>query len=112
MGSDHEAADNQPAIQAYVVLLLSITDPEAYADYLSRAIPTVEAHGGTFLVVSDTPTTVEGPWPSERTVVITFPSLDDATTWYHSPAYQPLVEDRIRSAVSRVAIFEGQPDSR
>jgi uncharacterized protein (DUF1330 family) len=109
---DTSTEDRGPDTDAYVVLLLDITDPDAYADYLKRAIPTAETHGGTFVVVSDSPMTVEGPRPSERTVVISFPSMDDATRWYNSPAYRPLVEDRVRSAVSKVAIFEGQPDSR
>jgi uncharacterized protein (DUF1330 family) len=98
--------------KGYVVLLLDVHDAAGYRTYLDAAIPTVTGHGGRFLFAGDQPDVREGPWPAERSIVIEFPSVAAARSWYESSDYGPLVADRRRTAGSLVAIFEGSEDSR
>ena len=39
-----------------------ITDPEMFAEFRERLDPTVEAHGGTFVVRGEDITVVQGDW--------------------------------------------------
>ncbi len=93
--------------KGYVILLLDVHDPEGYGEYLDKAATTVTAYGGEFLFASDDPHVVEGAWTAQRTIVIKFPSVAAASSWYESQDYHPLIADRQATADSRVAIFEG-----
>lgn len=90
----------------YVVAHIErVTDQTEFEDYRSKVEATITQYGGRF-IVRGTPTAKEGEWPG-RLVVLEFPSKARAEEWYHSAEYKPLLEQRLRCAVTRVAISEG-----
>jgi uncharacterized protein (DUF1330 family) len=93
---------------AYVVAEVAIHDAEAFArDYSPRIAGTLQPYGGRFLI-SGKLTALEGNVP-QRFVIIGFDSVEKARGWYDSPAYQPLLAIRQKTATSTLFIAEGLP---
>ena len=92
---------------AYVIAQVEVTDPERFAQY-GRQVPSViEKYGGRYLVRGGATETVEGIWTPPRLVVLEFPSMERAKTWYSSKEYAPLLELRKQSARTLFTFVEG-----
>jgi uncharacterized protein (DUF1330 family) len=93
---------------AYVIADVDVHDPETYArDYSAHVLPTVEAHGGRFLVRGGAYEVLEGDWQPARVVVIEFPSVEDARRWHESEEYRPLRDLRQRLSRGNLILVEG-----
>ena len=93
---------------AYVIVLRMspVHDPAAMAEYqrLGR-----ENRGDFKLVprvVYGATEALEGEAP-DGVVVLEFPTVEDARTWYNSPGYQAALPHRLKSAEYRSFIVEG-----
>ena len=79
------------------------------AIYLDGFLPSVERHGGELLATSSQSTEVlEGDWALPRTVMMRFPTVADARSWYNEPEYRQLAEIRHRTADTNLALIEGR----
>ena len=94
-------------MKAYVIVQERVKDEAMFAEYRKDVLPTVEAHGGRFVVRGGTMTVVEGSWPLPRLVVLEFPSRAAAEGWYHSPAYQKILPLRLKSCEGNLVIVDG-----
>jgi uncharacterized protein (DUF1330 family) len=95
-------------MSAYVIAGLDVTQPETYAEYARGVTATLEPYGGEFIVRGGALEVIEGDWPAARTVVLAFPSVDKARTWYESAAYRAILPIRERHARTHfVVIVEG-----
>ena len=75
-------------MKGYVVCVYkSITNEEKLEEYAIKAKAAVEKFKGKFLIRGGKSTTKEGD-KSPRTVVIEFPSYNEAITFYQSKEYQ------------------------
>ena len=75
-------------MKGYVVCVYkSISNEEKLKEYAVKARTAVEKHKGKFLIRGGKATTNEGS-NSPRTVVIEFPSYDEANLFYNSKKYQ------------------------
>lgn len=92
---------------AYVIVDVDVKDPETYKEYRAKAAPTVAAAGGRYIVRGGAVTHVEPGWDVHRFVILEFPSVAAAQSWYDSPAYRAVLPIRLRSTVSRLMIVEG-----
>ena len=72
---------------AYLVVDARSSDPERMAEYRRLAQIAVEHYGGRYLVRGAPYATLEGSWQPQRLVVLEFPSMDAAKTFYDSPEY-------------------------
>ncbi len=98
--------------KAYVVAEVVIHDPEKYAqEYSKYTLPTFEPYGGRVLARGGVREQLEGGDEQHhdglRTVIVEFPSLQQARDWYHSPAYTRLREVRQQYSTGRFFIIEG-----
>jgi len=92
---------------AYVVLYREeMTDQAEFDIYSQKAGPAAEGHAMTPLAIYGKHDTLEGP-DIEGAVILQFPSLEEARTWYDSPAYQDAAKHRKAGAVYRGFIVEG-----
>ncbi len=91
---------------AYWIAHVTVTDPEAYAEYAKRATGAIEAHGGEFLARATRTVWLEGN-ERERNVVVRFPSLEDAEQCYRSDAYQKALAYARNASVRDLCIVEG-----
>jgi uncharacterized protein (DUF1330 family) len=82
------------------------TDQAAFNEYRANVDATIQQYGGRFLARG--PADVrEGDDRQPRLVIIEFPSVDRARTWYESSEYRPLRDLRQRCAETQLVIVEG-----
>ena len=94
-------------MSAYVIAEVTITDPDLFAEYRQLVPATIEKYGGRFLVRGGAVETKEGGWSPARVVVVEFPSMERARSWYHSPEYAPALALRLQSASAKLILVEG-----
>lgn len=92
---------------AYIVVDVEVIDSEKYRTYAQQTQATIDKYGGKFLVRGGQTETLEGDWQPERFVVIEFPSVEQAKTWYNSPEYTAIIGIRHRAANSRMILAHG-----
>ena len=97
--------------KGYAIVLLDVVDDELYLEDARRATEIEACHGGHPLVVGDADEVVDGSWPTQRVVVLEFPSIDAARAWYADPEYQDIIPLRRRATTSSVLLIEGFLDS-
>lgn len=71
---------------AYWCARVHVTNPEQYSKYAALAAPAVDKHGGVVLARGGRQVIFEGG-DFERSVVIRFPTLEQAVACYNSPEY-------------------------
>lgn len=93
---------------AYVISMMTISNPESYEGYRTLAGPAVAKHGGRFLARGGKHEVLEGGFPGSRVVVVEFESYDRAKSFYDSPEYRVAREQR-RGATSvfNLLVVEG-----
>ncbi len=90
----------------YMIAFVDINDLDKYSnDYGANVAPLVMKHGGMVLSITDTGNVKEGTFPPGRIVIIEFPSMEHADTFYSDPEYQPLIRIRQKLATSILGFF-------
>jgi uncharacterized protein (DUF1330 family) len=90
----------------WITIYRSVTDPARLAAYAALATPALEAAGGRVLARGVAARTFEGG-TDQRTVVVEFPSVEQAVAAYESPRYQA-ARAKLLGAVDReVRIVSG-----
>lgn len=92
---------------AYIVYQADVHDPEQYAKYIAESGPAVRAAGGTYLARGGAVEVLEGDPPSGRTVLIEFPTMEQAVTFFRGPEYARIRELRVSAANARSFVVNG-----
>ncbi|HJO69913.1 MAG TPA: DUF1330 domain-containing protein [Rhodospirillales bacterium] len=92
---------------AYLVSLVTVTDPEPYSEYAKRAPAAIAKYGGRILARGGRNLGLEGPPPPPRIVLIEFESLERAEEYYHSPEYQDAKSYRDGAGTLQIMVVEG-----
>ncbi|MEN3292370.1 MAG: hypothetical protein V7642_1623 [Burkholderiales bacterium] len=97
--------------KAYVVAEILVTNPAGYDEYRKLSTAAAAQYGGQFVVRGGTRVQREGADEQHndqwRTVIIEFPSLDQAQAWYDSVEYTRAKEIRLANSIGRLFIVEG-----
>jgi uncharacterized protein (DUF1330 family) len=93
--------------KGYIIFTEDIHDQDQIDAYAQKAVPTILQAGGQLLVVDDAPAPIEGDWHGTRTVVLEFPSVEAARSWYESAEYQEHAGLRHAAADNKAAIVAG-----
>ena len=75
-------------------------------DYLDQVQATLDPFGGKFIVQGGEIKVLEGAW-AESVIVLSFPDMTQARTWYKSPAYQEILHLRTDHLVGDVILVDG-----
>jgi uncharacterized protein (DUF1330 family) len=94
-------------MKGYAIACVTIHDEDRYADYRAGTQASLEPYEGRFIVRGGPTECVEGSWDAQRTVVIEFPSIDQARAWFHSDAYQQLSAIRREASTADIVLVEG-----
>jgi uncharacterized protein (DUF1330 family) len=94
-------------VKAFCIVYEVVEDPRQFEQYRNQVLPTIQAHGGKFLVRGGEFTALEGDMPYERIAMLEFPSRAAAETWYHSPEYQRILPLRTGSTRSQFILVDG-----
>ncbi len=92
---------------AYIIAHITIHDRERYGQYEAGFMEIFQRYKGTMLSVDEQPEIIEGQWSATRTVLIAFPTSEDAHAWIDSEAYQSLAQHRFAAAESHVVLVGG-----
>lgn len=92
--------------KAYLIARVTVTDPDAYAEYAKGASEAMRKYSGRPLARGGAYEALEGE-ARPRNVVIEFESLDQARRYYHSPEYQAAKTKRDGACEGEFVIVEG-----
>ena len=94
-------------MSAYLIGEIDVTDPTGYEDYRKQVLAVVTKYGGRFIVRGGKVDAKEGGWAPKRIVVLEFPSMEQAQTFYHSAEYAPLIKLRQKASKGKIILVEG-----
>jgi uncharacterized protein (DUF1330 family) len=93
---------------AYIIALEVINDRDEFNTYRSLVHDVLDRYGGTIVVSNEDVEILEGSWPYTKTVVIRFPSVEQAKRWYDSEEYQAIIQHRLRAAATDLVLVDGK----
>ncbi|UTW65216.1 DUF1330 domain-containing protein [bacterium SCSIO 12643] len=94
-------------MKAYMLAFVRVNDLDTFnREYIEKAVPIVERHGGVTVAVDENPSTIEGEVPGGRVVIVEFDSKQAAEDFYNDPDYQPIKKWRQQVSESDSVIFE------
>lgn len=95
-------------MSAYFIFdVREVRDPDQLDEYVTQVTDTVEAFHGRYVVRGGDFDVVEGQWKPELLVLIEFPDVESATSWYESPRYRPLRELRHGASTADAVLVAG-----
>ncbi|WP_438957302.1 DUF1330 domain-containing protein [Cognatiyoonia sp.] len=71
----------------YAIVQVDVKDADEYGKYAALAGPAVTKYGGEFLARGGAVEVMEGT-SRDRCVIICFPDMETAKSFYHGPEYQ------------------------
>ena len=95
-------------MSAYVIAIIKVTDPEAYAEYARLAAPVNAQFNSTLLARSNRFEFLEGGLDCNRVVINRFETIEAAKAFYHSVEYQSAKSKRIGAADFNMLVVQGQ----
>ncbi|GGY04122.1 hypothetical protein GCM10007160_34710 [Litchfieldella qijiaojingensis] len=93
--------------KGYWIANITVTDPQSYADYQALAPEAFARFGARFLARGGRRIALEGRETPQRSVLIEFPSYEQALDCYHSEEYQRAKAARCHAAEVDIVIMEG-----
>ena len=94
-------------MSAYLIVETEITAPEQYAQDKAASPGAIAAGGGRCLVRGGEMAVLEGDWRPSRLVVVEFPDLEAAKTFYESDEYQAAIKLREGAANLNMVAVQG-----
>lgn len=93
--------------KGYVIFTEQVNDAEAMGNYVQAVLPTIFAAGGSVVAAGPVESLLEGEWHGSQTVILEFPSVEAAHSWYDSSDYQAIIGQRHAAAESNAVIIGG-----
>jgi uncharacterized protein (DUF1330 family) len=93
-------------VAVYIINNMTIHDRAEYDVYLRAFMGVFRKFNGELLVAADAPTPVEGEWPYDRTILLRFPSRDEARRWSESDEYEAIATHRWKGTKSNVVFLD------
>ena len=94
-------------MSAYVIIKITVNDPIKLKKYQQVAPSIITSFGGKLLVRGGEVVSLEGVAEHRRIVIIEFPSLEKAKSFYHSPEYTEAIKLRIGAADFEIIAVKG-----
>lgn len=98
-------------MSAYLVVRVTVTDPEKYGEYVKHTPRILAEYGGRFIVRGGAMTTVEGPEETGRLVIIEFPDAESAKAMYESEDYGLAKAIRAGAGDAQFVIVDGYDEA-
>ena len=92
---------------AYLIARVEVTNPEAYENYKKLAAEAIAKYEGRYLARGGNMETLEGDEEWRRVVIVVFPTLEQAKTFYNSPEYAEAKAAREGAARGQFVIVDG-----
>lgn len=95
---------------AYLISDVTAKDAAAFETYRTRAAASIARYGGRYLVRGGPIEALEGQW-TPRTIVVEFPTVDQARLWYRSPEYAQALAVRDEALSRHLILVDGISES-
>lgn len=93
---------------AYVIGTVTIHDPSWVEEYGPKVDALVQEHGGKYIARTTETEKLEGDGALPTvTVVLEFPTSEQARTWYNSAEYQPWIKARQAGSTGDLILVDG-----
>lgn len=90
----------------YATVKLTITHPDTFAAYATKAGNAMKKHGGTPVAQSQAPEVIEGKGPiPTRAVILSFPDKEAALGWINDPELVEVHALRTSSGESEIILL-------
>ena len=94
-------------MSAYIISDVTAKDADAFQIYRSRAAASIARYGGRYLVRGGPIEQLEGNWAPRAIIVVEFPDIERARTWYRSPEYAFALEVHDRALSRNLILLDG-----
>lgn len=94
---------------AYLVVDITVQDPALYDQYKTLAPSSIARYGGKYIARGGRTETLEGDWKPTRLVILEFPDIERAKSWWSSTEYAKAKTMRQQAAATRMVLLEGLP---
>jgi len=91
----------------YLIAQINVRDREGYKKYLEGFDEVFKDYDGAILAADKEPEVLEGQWPYQRTVLMSFRDMEEARRWYRSPQYRALAKQRQAVSDSNIVLVRG-----
>jgi PAS domain S-box-containing protein len=109
MPDNQRNPDPQTRAAVYLVVDVTVTDPDLFQQYVDGHQASVARYGGRFLSAAGRTEVIEGDWDPAILVIHEWPSRAAFHAWYGSEDYRPWHELRLRSARINAILVDGLP---
>ena len=92
---------------AYILANVDVKNPQQYEEYKRLSTIAMKAHGAEVCIRGGKAQVLEGDWSPDRLVLLKFPSVEQARTFYDSVEYGAARKAREGIAVMRMVLAEG-----
>ena len=86
---------------------IDVRDPAEYERYKLIAPPSIAQFGGRYLARGAECQVLEGDWSPRRLVILEFPDVERARSWWDSEEYREARALRQRTTHTRMVLIEG-----
>jgi uncharacterized protein (DUF1330 family) len=94
---------------AYILVDITINDPQTYERYKLLAPASIAAYQGKYLVRGGRTEILEGEWQPSRLVILEFPGVEAARAWWESEEYAAAKTLRQSCTTTDMLLVEGFP---
>lgn len=95
-------------MSAFLVADLKVTHPQAFEEYKTLALPVIEKYGGRYLARGGAMDVRETDlWSPHRVVIIEFPDMPSAQSFFDSDEYAAIKSKRTENAESTLFFLDG-----
>ena len=91
----------------YAIAQLKMTDRAAYDRYQARFFDVFKKFNGRLLAADEHPRVLEGAWPHDKLVMMSFPDEAAFRAFSNSPDYEEISRDRKAGAQATVLLVKG-----
>ena len=92
---------------AYIIAQVKVHNPEEFQKYVEESTPVFQIYGASVMAAAGEVDILEGNWPEGRTIIVKFPSVEQARKWHDSAEYQKVAPYRHRSASTNMVVVDG-----
>lgn len=92
---------------AYVIVEVAVYNQNEMEEYRTLVPATIRAFDGKFLVRGGQTTLLEGGWDPERIVILEFPNVERAKSWWLSAIYAGPKLLRQKAGKTKMILVEG-----
>ncbi|CAZ89272.1 conserved hypothetical protein [Thiomonas arsenitoxydans] len=94
-------------MSAYIIADVDVTNPQQYEQYKVLSSQAIAAHGAEICIRGGAVEVLEGDWSPTRIVLLKFPDLAAARSFYDSAEYLLARQARAGAATMRMIAVQG-----